>query len=252
MSEKELRKWLNYVFLFIFFLVLIITALIQLIRLIRKIKSQYHDWVYILCWVLYLACFVCAVISHITNQFGSLECVIASTLTTTWGWTFMLGFEMMTTAYPALLILYCSKLSCLLKGGKFDSIKKNINRIEIFVIVFVPALMITSCIFELIVYILLYQNTWYLLGDSVKKNHTASCDKIFSVGRVLTTYIGPVIIVFLLISQVLIYFKLKKTMKTRLHYFYHKVKKNIKVLFISNGEFYENYCSAVYEDKTCP
>ena len=238
MSEDILVSCLNYTSLVVSNILLASIAIIQLIRFIQRIRSQYIDWIYIAWWVLYIWAYFWGLGELVSGYFTSPNSVTISILFGSIRWVFLYGFQIMNVIYPLLLISYCVQLTDLLKGKSFDSVKKRINSLELVLIWSTVGLLIIYFIWLVSITLLIRTENCFTLDDGlISKVKSEKWDNLFLIDQFVTLYFYLFINCFLLIAQLIIYIKLKRTMSTRLHYFHQKVKKSIKILFLWNVIF---------------
>ena len=169
MLEISIYDGIDYIFQVLELILMGSMSYIHLLRIIDKLKWYYNDWIIILCLIWFLLSFLCLLVWYATDFFDSVDSVIISMLTSDLRWVFFFTFEIMNMIYSILLMVYCLKLSSLIRGHTFAEVKKRINRIEIIIILASVVSVTFYLIMTVIITILVKIYSWVHKADGEYK-----------------------------------------------------------------------------------
>ena len=213
-----------------------ILSVIQVKRLIQRIKWVYNDWLIITWLISYLCVFVLLIAYIIISLISSKNLNDTRWILYNIMWFFLRMFEVLSMSYPVLLIIYYTKLGDLQKNKPFEEVKRSINRLEVTVIVTISIALLIHLMITTVPNIVIYAYPDWDVFEDWKEDTSKFNDswKVFNYIRKYALYYYQVFNITLWIIQALVFWHIKKTMKTKLFYYYQRAMKELRILLISH------------------
>ena len=238
MSSSIYIEWLFYFWGAMSGILFLWVTIIQIRRLIIKLKWIYNDWLTILSIISYLMmyAFMMAylVLDLIRNPKHDRY---------RWIWYYLMIFflkifEVLSISYPILLVIYYTKLSDLRQNKTFEEVKKSIKRLERFVIFVICLVIVSYLLITTLPKIGIYADKE--CENIRRKEHASDMSQrwiVFNKMQDYGLYFGQFLNIALLITQLVIFRHIRRTMKSKLFYYYNTAMNELKVLLFSHGTF---------------
>ena len=213
-------------------------AAIETKRLIKKLKWVYNDWLTIAWIISYLIMFLFMMVNLVLDLIADKAYERYRWIWFYLLWFFLKMFEVLSISYPILLVIYYTKLSDLRENKTFSQVKKSINRLELILLSIIWTVVLSYFLLGTLPNIIIYADEQCEVLP--RKSHNSKFSTrwiVFNKIRDYAFYYYESLNCVLIIIQIVVFMHIRKTMKSKLHYYYKSAMYELKVLLVSHGTF---------------
>ena len=208
MSLDQALQIMHYLRIVVSSIIYLVTLSILIFRIYSILKKMYIDWTLLIsCFISMIYLILVAIYVIATNTEIYRTSYVAWMLIVNFGLALKYTFWLMIISYPAVLIIYCTKLNQLRKGKLLKEIKKQINCRELFLIISIFIFFIVYLIILNTLTIMVYQNEWIISEDEIQDD-TRICKVLLKI-QYIRGYLDIVFWLFLSIIHIIVYCLLK-------------------------------------------